>query len=595
MGRSKSPSAAYLDDLKTFSVFQTIFNNYLGRKCHYVSHGDWTWTVLFFAKQNPEPWHFEQYYGKTAQRGEYVRVNAQRALREKRPLATRFGHFVDFFAPVPSSGGDGLLFSGSVLGKHPTPSDFRLYWKEVTGTEGSDLNPDFLYFVRTVLGQPILDADGIEGYTQLMGLLARWVSGDRGKDIRPQAEGLLKEVFAPQIPHPTWVDWMVGSDKFYVKPDRYPSMPQWVREEIGITRNPTVVAALMPQKPFRNAGALDILCLARRFQHECFLACRKIGEAASGPLGDYGAVVLSSAKPGLSPVQARLEVRERLQELCRNLGRTLQVGVRVGIGSLSVEGGSLPQSYREALFSLNHSVETGKDLVFFEDSPGRVSPPGTGILSLIRSFSDALSCSSPARLTLAREALVRKLLYGGYGPEVSRAYLVSILHLLVERFERRSGVDPASTRALVDKLQGRLESAVLLPDLIAAFREALDALTHYQESPREASTAARVEGVVMEIDRDPERPWQLLKLSRQTGMSPPTFLKWFQKVAGLPLGPYIRKARLAKAHALLKEGNLTLERIAQECGFSSASSFIQIFRRAQGIPPRRYHRVVGKN
>ena len=69
MVKSKAAPHPIPGPLKAFSVFQSIFNNYLGRKCHYVSPEDWTWTVLFFPRKNLEPWHFEQFYGQTAKRG----------------------------------------------------------------------------------------------------------------------------------------------------------------------------------------------------------------------------------------------------------------------------------------------------------------------------------------------------------------------------------------------------------------------------------------------------------------------------------------------------------------------------------------------
>jgi AraC-like DNA-binding protein len=103
-----------------------------------------------------------------------------------------------------------------------------------------------------------------------------------------------------------------------------------------------------------------------------------------------------------------------------------------------------------------------------------------------------------------------------------------------------------------------------------------------------------MEIIVAEIAKDPGRPWLLSRLSSQMDMSAPTFSKWFRKVAGLPFEPHLMKVRLEKADTLLREENMTLERIAQECGFSSASSFIQSFRRMKGVSPRKYHRNSGK-
>ena len=43
-----------------------------------------------------------------------------------------------------------------------------------------------------------------------------------------------------------------------------------------------------------------------------------------------------------------------------------------------------------------------------------------------------------------------------------------------------------------------------------------------------------------------------------------------------------------EARQMLQEGPLTLERIAQECGFNSASYLIQAFKRTLGTSPRKY-------
>ncbi len=595
MARPK-PSFDPKTHMKAFSVFHVIFNSYLGRKCYYVSLPDWTWTVLFIRKQNTQQWNFEEYYGRTAERHCQNLTQVKRMTKEKRSLVSRFGDSVEFYTPVLVRGVmKGFIISEGILEKYPTPESFRRYWKGLTKTEGSDLNSDFLYYARTVLSQPILDKEGIAAYSRLLELVAQWIIGQDRAGVLGEAEELLNGVFSRQIPHPDWVNWMVGTDKFFAKPDKDLTLQSWVPHEIGVNRMPNTAVALMPQKPLLHAGALDILCLTRRFQHECFLAARGMEESYASPLGDYGCVLLTSPKPGLSAFQAKLEVHDKIHKLCRELGQKLNVNIHAGIGSLVPPGGSLPKSYREAVLALHSAVEGGKEIVS-SDEPGStlVNPSESQMHTLIRHLSEALARSFPAQLALARDNFIHKLLLMSYGPEVSRAYLLATLHLLTEQFEHRSGLNAASTAALSSELMGRLESAVTLPDLVAAFRESLDALLRYQDSPKEATAVSGMENVVAEIAKNPGRPWQLAKLSSQMGMSAPTFSKWFQKVAGLPFGPYLMKVRLEKADTLLREENMTLERIAQECGFSSASSFIQIFKRTKGVSPRQYHRKTGK-
>lgn len=166
--------------------------------------------------------------------------------------------------------------------------------------------------------------------------------------------------------------------------------------------------------------------------------------------------------------------------------------------------------------------------------------------------------------------------------------MLSAFFVLLDQFERRTGVGQSTARTLGSELMDRLDAASTLPELVGAFRECIDTLARYQDKPRDASITARLNTLLEDIRKEPHKPWRLSKLSQKAGLSPPTFLKWFKKVSGHSFGSYLRKARLSKAETLLKEGNLKLERVAQECGFASASTLSIIFRREFGTTPRKY-------
>ena len=550
---------------------------------------------MFPPKQYVHPSNFDEYFSKVNKRDEYLRQNFDRLIQEKRSLISKFGDYVDVFAPyVIHNRCDGFLVSGPVLSKCPTPEALRTHWKNWTGTEDPDLNPDFLHYVRVALNTPILDQEGLQGYSRLLELFGQWLAGTEGSELLKELNRLRVQIFSRRLPHPYWVDWAIGRNKFFSKLENETVLPEWVKEETGISRMPTVVAALMPQKPGLHSGNLDVLCLARSFQHECFLSTQQFPETTSRPLGDYGAVLLTSAKPGLSSPMARLEVQEKIQTLCDDLGRRLGVKVVAGIGSIIPGGKNLAKSYQEAVTSLQTAVQTGK-ITLFSDTMQvqREITSSAEMRNLLRSFSESLALSSPTRLALARERFIQKLLYTGYGPEISRAHMLSVLNILMEQFEQRSGMASSSARSLTKEWINRLDGVQTLPNLVEAFRGIMDSLARYWDKPKESSLAARLNSVIADINRDPSHPWRLLKLSKHAGISPPTFLKWFKKVSGLPFGVYVRKARMNKAKELLQEGHLTLERIAQECGFSSSISLIQIFRKAQGITPGQF-RLKGK-
>ncbi|HJT23740.1 MAG TPA: AraC family transcriptional regulator [bacterium] len=592
MVAKKIPPKGRIADFQTFSKFQVLFQSFIQRPCYFVNEDVTEWWYLFTPEGHIYPSHFGNYFGKSASHYRYMASNFNRVRKEKRPFLSRFGDYIDILVPFMDKGRfRGCLVSGPVLEKCLTVESLRDQWKAWTGVEGSDLDRDFLQFTRAALDSPVLDSQGLEAYTRVMELLVLWMAGTRDPEIGRELDRLRVDVLSRQLPHPYWVDWAIGRNKFFAMPAKGYTVPQWVKEEVGVSRVPTVVAALMPQKPGMGAGSLEILCQARRFQHECYLAARQWGEMACAPLGDYGALVLTSPTPPFSSVQARLEIRERIQEFGGALEGKLRMAVVAGIGSIMAQGSQLARSYHEAVASLHSAVQSGKKAVFADTSlPVESEMTLPKIQGLVRDLGLALAHSSLARLAAARENFIYQLLYTGYGPEITRASLQSALTVLLDQFERRTGVGQSAARTLGSELMGRLDAANTLPELTGAFKECIDTLALYQDNPKDASVTARLKTLLADIQKEPQKPWRLSKLSQKAGLSPPTFLKWFKKVSGQSFGPYVRKARLSKAEALLKEGNLKLERVAQECGFASASTFSIIFRREFGTTPREYIR-----
>ena len=592
MTRIKNSPNEPRNEFQIFSKFQVLFQRFIGRPCYFVNAEVTEWWFLFTPEGHLYPSTFGIFFGKSAGHDRHMRSNFKRAREEKRPFAGRFGDYIDLFVPFHEKGRyRGCLISGPVLEKCLTVDNLRLQWKAWTGVEGSDLDRDFLHFTRVALNSPVLNQNGLEGYIRLMELLALWINERQAPGIGRELDRLRVEVFSRQLPHPYWVDWAVGKEKFFAKPDKGYVIPQWVKEEVGVSRVPTIVVALMPRKPGLNVGSLEVLCQARKFQHECYLTTRELGEIACSPLGDYAATVLTSAKPNQPSAQAKIEIREKIQVLCKTLEQKLQMHIVAGVGPLMPQGTNLLHSYNEAVASMHTAVQEGKNILFagtHSSPPMEMSMPK--IQNLIRDLSLSMAHSSPARLARSRENFIYQLLYTGYGPEITKAYMLSALYVLLEQFERRTGIGQSAARTLGTELMDRLDSANTLPDLVNAFKESIDSLARYQDKPRDASVSARLNTILFDINKEPHKPWRLSKLSKRAELSPPTFLKWFMKVSGQSFGRYVRKARLSKAKSLLKEGDLTLERIAQECGFASASTFSIIFRRTFGTSPRKYIR-----
>ena len=68
------------------------------------------------------------------------------------------------------------------------------------------------------------------------------------------------------------------------------------------------------------------------------------------------------------------------------------------------------------------------------------------------------------------------------------------------------------------------------------------------------------------------------------------FCRRFKRVMGMTVMDYIQQTRMANAKNLLKNSNLGIEMIAEQCGFSSLSYFSQIFKQSTGISASLYRK-----
>lgn len=80
-------------------------------------------------------------------------------------------------------------------------------------------------------------------------------------------------------------------------------------------------------------------------------------------------------------------------------------------------------------------------------------------------------------------------------------------------------------------------------------------------------------------------------VSERLGVTENHLVRQFSASVGMSPGKYLRKCRLEYAKALLIQGDLSINMIAQLSGFSCANYFGKVFRREYGIPPGAYAQI----
>ena len=88
----------------------------------------------------------------------------------------------------------------------------------------------------------------------------------------------------------------------------------------------------------------------------------------------------------------------------------------------------------------------------------------------------------------------------------------------------------------------------------------------------------------------PSEPWTVERLGRLVGLSRSALADRFSEVVGEPIFAFLTRWRLQLAAEALLATSRTIESIAREAGYESASAFSAAFKRAMGKPPSSWRR-----
>ena len=102
----------------------------------------------------------------------------------------------------------------------------------------------------------------------------------------------------------------------------------------------------------------------------------------------------------------------------------------------------------------------------------------------------------------------------------------------------------------------------------------------------------RIRPVLAEIHAAPAQPWTLARMSTVAGLSRSSFAARFTRVVGGSAMGYVTRWRMNVAARLLRDGDETIESIAERVGYESVPAFSRAFRRTVGASPARYRRAA---
>jgi AraC-like DNA-binding protein len=89
----------------------------------------------------------------------------------------------------------------------------------------------------------------------------------------------------------------------------------------------------------------------------------------------------------------------------------------------------------------------------------------------------------------------------------------------------------------------------------------------------------------------PSRPWTVVELAAEAALSRSAFYERFSQALGLAPMEYVMAWRMALAKTLLRNGSLSVQQVAEQVGYGSASTFSMAFSRVVGVSPGKFGRT----
>ena len=117
-------------------------------------------------------------------------------------------------------------------------------------------------------------------------------------------------------------------------------------------------------------------------------------------------------------------------------------------------------------------------------------------------------------------------------------------------------------------------------------------LIHLTKDGKELEERARV--IANQTLKEALQGITIEELTHLYPINPTTLKEVFKDVYGTSIAAHLKKHRMEKAAQLLRETDLPVAEVARQVGYESQSKFTAQFKRAYGLPPTEYRRLIRK-
>jgi AraC-like DNA-binding protein len=604
--RVKKPRAKPTDNESSFpswfvralshNAVINLFNDYISLPCYVVAKSNpnlWYTLALPPSPTEPSPFQFELYFGKKDVRAEYNKQCFEEAAFTKKGVLAEHLGLWDYFAPVVIGGKCvAYVFSGSFLRAIPTPESITRQYIVMSGKAPGMTDPVFSNYTRTFLRTPLVDDEALPDFKKLLELLARMVAEEKlSPALLAQMDQIKSKVLSQRMPNRMWRYVDIKRHRLLWGAWQGSELAPWDREEFRLNRHPNTVLSVMIGKEGASAtNEIRSMVEASQMQWSCFQFVRQLPETVCGQMEQQGAFFLTSPDPKRSAAQARLQIRDMALSIESHLHKQFKSSVYIGISRLDHAAEELPEAFRESVLALHLGLHNQKSTVFYQDQySGKTDPIEFSVMEWAVKLVEACGRAEEKEIRLMREEYVREAIrVSGEKPEVLKVYLLQLLFLLMQTVHKRALVVEPQYSTLSKELSEKYSQAITTADLLAIFRAHLEFFSNLFQSPLRGERNFRLERARDYVSNNFQRALSLSEVASRTGFSVSRFSRCFKEAFGMGFSDYLLTLRCDHARRLLETTHLSIGQIAQDCGFQSASYFIQQFKKRIGQTPQSY-------
>ncbi len=590
---------AWLLRVLSQSAVINVFTDYISLPCYVISKQNLDlWYSLSTPSLEPSPFQFELFFGKREARFQHNQKCFEQADQTRKGVLEPYMGLWDYYAPVMQGGKCvAYVISGSFLRTIPNAETLARQFASMAGKAPGLSDPIFTDYTRIFLKTPLVSDEALPDFKKLLDLLARMVSEEKlTPALLAQIDRMKAEVFSRMMPNRMWHYTAVKRNRLLWGAWQGSELAPWDKAEFHLTRHPnTVLAVMLGREGAAATNEIQSMVQAAQMQWGCFRSISQLPETVCGQMDQQGAFFLTSPDPKRSSAQARLQIRDMAASIEVFLRKQFKSSVYVGVSRLDHASEELPEAFREASLALHLGLHHQKSLVFYQDQySGQPERTEFSVLEWSAKLVEACGRAEEKEIRLMREEYVRDALRAsGEKPEVLKVYLLQLLFQLMDTVQKRSLVVEPQFSTLSKELSDKYSQAVTTPELLGLFRTHLEFFSSLFQSPLRGERNFRLDRAKDYISKNFQRSLSLSEVASRTGFSVSRFSRCFKETFGMGFSDYLLQLRCDHARRLLETTRLSIGQIAQDCGFQSASYFIQQFKKRIGATPQAFRQQKG--